>query len=62
MSNKTLYIKVIELEYARKNSQEPRKGLVGVSSKLCQLWGKVDMNQTVFYSSVLPTMKDQYVT
>lgn len=62
MSIKTLNTKVTELEYTRENSKEPRKGLVGISPKLCQLWGKVDMDQTVFYSSDIPTMKDQYAT
>lgn len=62
MSNKTLNIKVTELEYTRENSKEPRRGLIGVSSQLCQLWGKVDLDQTAFYTSVLPTMTGRYAT
>lgn len=62
MSIKTLHIKVTELEYTRENSKKPRKDLVGMSPKLCQLWGKVDTDQTVFYSSDIPTMKDRYAT
>lgn len=62
MSTKTLNTKVTELQHTRKSSKEPRKGLVGISSKLCQLWGKVDRDQMAFYSSVHPTMKTPYAT
>lgn len=35
------------------------KDLVGIPSILCQLWGKVDMYETEFYSSGLHTMKEE---